>query len=367
MVEIKTLNILTLRNWLEIGEPVSILDIRPIEERAEWYIPQSIHFNAYEKLKNNDSQAFLSLHLDKKIPVVVYCGGGKMSLVASRFLQMQGYKAYSLEGGLKAWSLAWNTAMINFPNFNVIQFRRTGKGCLSYMIIANNEAIIVDASLEISVYEQFLNANKAILKYVIETHTHADHLSRSKSLADKYHAALFLPSHNHLNFEHQLIENNTVFTCGGIYISAISTAGHTLESMTFNIDNKLLLTGDTLFTNGVGRPDLKADSDTMKVKARLLYQSIQKLLRFDDDVIILPAHSNKPIEFDKKPIRSTLGETKSMAILQLSEDAFIEMLISRIPPTPANYLSIVEKNLQGDFNDINPIDLEAGANRCAIS
>ncbi len=56
-----------------------------------------------------------------------------------------------------------------------------------------------------------------------------------------------------------------------------------------------------------------------------------------------------------------------MAILQLNEDAFIEMLISRIPPTPANYLSIVEKNLQGDFNDINPIDLEAGANRCAIS
>lgn len=88
MVEINTISANTLRNWLEIGQSVSILDIRPITERAEWHIPQSIHFNAYEKLKNNDSDAFNGLFLDKNIPVVTYCGGGKMSLVAAKLLQM---------------------------------------------------------------------------------------------------------------------------------------------------------------------------------------------------------------------------------------------------------------------------------------
>jgi len=176
---------------------------------------------------------------------------------------MQGYKTYSLEGGLKAWSLAWNTATINFPNFDIIQFRRTGKGCLSYLIIANQEAIIVDASLEITVYEQYLKANNVVLKYVIETHIHADHLSRSKELSEKLGAFLYLPGPNKVHFEHKSIINDTVFMLGNVTISAISTPGHTLESMTFNIENQVLLTGDTLFTNGVGRPDLKANTDGM--------------------------------------------------------------------------------------------------------
>lgn len=80
MTEVKTINTDTLRNWLELGHPLSILDIRPTSERSEWFIPHSIHFNAYEKLKNNDFEAFNGLHLDKNVPVVTFCAGGKMSL-----------------------------------------------------------------------------------------------------------------------------------------------------------------------------------------------------------------------------------------------------------------------------------------------
>lgn len=268
---------------------------------------------------------------------------------------------------MKAWSLAWNTATIHFPNFDIIQFRRTGKGCLSYLIIANQEAIIVDASLEITVYEQYLKANNTVLKYVIETHIHADHLSRSKELAEKFKAFLYLPCPNHLHFDHKSIVNDTVFSLGNVTISAISTPGHTLESMSFNIENQVLLTGDTLFTNGVGRPDLKADTDGMKVKTRLLYNSLRKLLSLNKEIIVLPAHTSQPIDFDNILIYSTLEKIQSIPLLQLSEDDLVETIISRIPATPDNYLVIVEKNLLGDFKDINPIDLEAGANRCAIS
>ena len=69
-------------------------------------------------------------------------------------LSEQGFEAYSLQGGMKGWSLSWNTAKLSFPDFEIIQFRRTGKGCLSYLISSNGEAIVVDASLPIEAYQE---------------------------------------------------------------------------------------------------------------------------------------------------------------------------------------------------------------------
>jgi glyoxylase-like metal-dependent hydrolase (beta-lactamase superfamily II)/rhodanese-related sulfurtransferase len=367
MTKVKTVTVNILRNWLELGQPVTVLDIRPMAERLEWFIPNSIHVNAYDKLKNKDFNTFKDLHLDKNVPIVTFCAGGKMSLVAAEILQIQGYETYSLEGGLKAWSLAWNTATLTFPNFEIIQFRRTGKGCLSYMIVAQNKAIIVDASLEIAVYEQYLKAKDAILTHVMETHIHADHLSRSKQLAEKTNARLFLPTPNEVIFAYEKIENEAIFNLGDIEITAIKTPGHTFESTTFKVDNKVLLTGDTLFTNGVGRPDLKSNTEGSLEKSKQLFHSLQKLLSMPDAMIVLPSHTSQPIAFDNLPIQISLGEIKSLAMLQLNETEFIETITKRIPATPANYLSIVEKNIKGDFSDINPIDLETGANRCAIS
>jgi rhodanese-related sulfurtransferase len=146
----------TLRTWLESGKEVSILDIRPIQERTEWFIPGSVYYNAYDKLKANNPNALQGLHLDKTIPIVTVCAGGKTSLIAAEQLNEQGFEAYSLQGGMKGWSLSWNTAKLSFPDFEIIQFRRTGKGCLSYLIASNNEAIIVDASLPAEAYQEFL-------------------------------------------------------------------------------------------------------------------------------------------------------------------------------------------------------------------
>lgn len=368
MTHIKTIATKTLRDWLEIGKEVSIIDIRPIQERVEWHIPQSIHINAYDKLKANDKSAFQGLHLEKHIPVVVICAGGKTSLIGAEILQNQGFDAYSLEGGMKAWSLSWNTAKITFPNFEIIQLRRTGKGCLSYIVVSNNEAIIVDASLPIEVYEQILKQENFTLKYVAETHIHADHISRSKQLAENNNVSLFLPHPNNVAFDYEPINNNTIFELGNIQIVYLKSPGHTLESTTFFIDEKALLTGDTLFINGVGRPDLKANNEEALEKTKNLYQSLQTLLALDENSVVLPSHTSQPVEFDNLPIQTTIGFIKNnVAMLQLNEKDFTDTILNRIPPTPTNYLEIVALNLKGDFSTINPIDLEAGANRCAIS
>ena len=357
-----------LRNWLEAGKEVSILDVRPIEERSEWFIPGSIYFNAYDKLKAHKPDALHGLHLDKRIPVVTVCAAGKTSAIAAGQLNEQGFEVYSLQGGMKAWSMAWNTAKLSFPDFEIIQFRRTGKGCLSYMIISNDEAIVLDASLPIEIYENVLLNQKLKLKHVIETHIHADHLSRSKQLAESNNVTLHLPAPNKVSFDFVPVIGTTVFQIGNISIKVIPTPGHTTESITYLIHDKVLLTGDTLFINGIGRPDLKANDDEAMQRSKILYQSLQKLLSLDDNIIVLPAHTSQPVEFDHTPIQATIGSIKqNVVLLKLNEEEFSNTILERIPPTPPNYLSIVEKNNEGGFSDINPVDLEAGANRCAVS
>ena len=110
MEDIKHISVNTLRSWLELGKEINVLDIRPIQERVEWFIPGSLYFNAYDKLKANNPDALHGLHLDRSVPVVTICAGGKTSLIAARLLKEQGFEAYSLQGGMKSWSLSWNTA-----------------------------------------------------------------------------------------------------------------------------------------------------------------------------------------------------------------------------------------------------------------
>ena len=151
------------------------------------------------------------------------------------------------------------------------------------------------------------------------------------------------------------------------------TPGHTPESACYLLHDEAgkqycIFTGDTLFVNSVGRPDLKADEDATRARARLLYRSLQRLLTLPDETIVLPGHTSKPVEFDSKVIQSSLGEIRvSVEMLKLREEEFVDRVLQGIPATPPNYLSIIEKNLKGDYSDINPADLEAGANRCAIS
>ena len=358
----------TLQSWLEHDENIVVLDVRPKEQREEWQIPGSTYVDAYTRLNANDPSVLDEVAIPDGATVVTVCAAGRTSSIAANELRKKGIDAYSLDGGMKAWSLAWNTAKLSFPGFRLIQFRRTGKGCLSYMIASNNEAIIVDASLPVENYMEVLLKEKLTLKYVLETHLHADHLSRSKQLAENNNAALYLPVPNKVKFDFVPISNNSVFNIGTISFKPIQTPGHTIESTSYLVDEKVLLTGDTLFTNGVGRPDLKANNEEVIQRSKMLYKSLQMLLAFDKDIIVLPAHTSQPVAFDRIPIQATIGDIKkNVSMLQLTEAEFIDTILQHIPPTPANYLSIVEKNIEGDFSDINPVDLEAGANRCAIS
>lgn len=358
----------TLREWLDDGEPVFVLDIRPPSQREEWQIPGSHYVDAYKRLNEGDDTVLNEIDIPDYTRVVTVCAAGRTSQIASNALRKKGIEAYSLEGGMKSWSKSWNTAQMQFGNFEVLQIRRTGKGCLSYIISSNEEAIVIDASLPVEVYQKLVQQYSLRIKYVVETHIHADHLSRSKEVAEYFQVPLYLPIRNRVEFLHSKILADTIFPVGSMKLKTIQTPGHTRESVSFYIEDKVVFTGDTLFTNGVGRPDLKADQEESRTKSIQLYHSLKKLLLLPDEVIILPAHTNKPVEFNHEIISATIGQVKkSISLLHLGENDFANELLQKIPPTPPNYLSIVEKNISGNFSETDSGELEAGANRCAVS
>ena len=265
-----TLSMDILRDWLDQGRPVTVLDVRSSDQHAEWAIPGSVHVDAYEALKAHDPEAVSEIQLPLDRPVVTVCGMGRVSAVAAQQLRDRGYEALSLEGGMKAWSLAWNTAEVPLRNNSarVIQFRRTGKGCLSYLVGSRNEAATIDASLPPEVYLNIATNLGWRITDVLDTHIHADHLSRSRQLAHLTAAALHVPMQGRVTYAFSPVLDGQCVELGEARLTALLTPGHTAESTCYLLDDKVLFTGDTLFLAGVGRPDLEATPEDARSQSR---------------------------------------------------------------------------------------------------
>ena len=360
----------TLRAWLEEGRPVTVLDVRPMVERAEWAIPGSIHIDAYDALRAHNPAALADVDVPSDEPVVTVCAAGKTSQIAVEQLAARGIKALSLEGGMKAWSLAWNVAEVPVPahDVRVIQVRRTGKGCLSYLIGAKDEAMVIDASLDPQVYLDLASQHGWQITSVLDTHIHADHLSRSRRLAQMSGAMLFLPDQQRVSFPFTVMRDGDTLATPHLMLTALSTPGHTPESTCYLLNNTILFTGDTLFPTSIGRPDLHADEQEARARSSLLYHSLHKLLALPSETLVLSGHASEPVPFDGQPIGATLAEIdEQIGILHTTQTMFVETLLRLLPPTPPNYERITRLNEAGLVPEGDMTELEAGANRCAIS
>ena len=365
-----TISAQTLRSWLEERRDVLVLDVRSSADYQEWAIPGCLYVDAYEALKRHDPRALSGVTLPTDRPIVTVCGAGKTSQIAAQQLAARGWKASSLEGGMKAWSLVWNTAEIPRAQsqVRVIQVRRTGKGCLSYLISNGKTALVIDASLDPQVYLDLAAQHGWQIIHVLDTHIHADHLSRSLQLAEKTGASLLLPDQQRVSFPFTPLRDGMTVEVGAIQLTAIHTPGHTSESTCYLLNNRVLFTGDTLFPSGVGRPDLHTTQEEAQSRAEALYHSLHKLLSLAAETLVLPGHTGQPVPFDGVPIETTLARVNTqIEMLHLTCADFVHQLLSRLPATPPNYMQIVKLNEQGRLPDVPVVELEAGANRCAIS
>ncbi|HVA98650.1 MAG TPA: MBL fold metallo-hydrolase, partial [Bacteroidia bacterium] len=172
-------------------------------------------------------------------------------------------------------------------------------GCLSeaaYYIESEGEAAIIDPLRETAPYTEIANQRNAKIKYVFETHFHADFVSGHIDLAAKTGAKIIFGPDAHPAYKAVIAKENEVFTIGKIKIKVLHTPGHTLESscyLLFDENDKpnAIFTGDTLFVGDVGRPDLSQKSDLTKNDlAGMMYESLKKLKALPNDVIVYPAH-----------------------------------------------------------------------------
>jgi glyoxylase-like metal-dependent hydrolase (beta-lactamase superfamily II)/rhodanese-related sulfurtransferase len=362
------MDVQVLRDQLERKDPVVVLDIRPAESRAEWAIPGSLWVDAYHAVKAGDYRPLEALDLLVGRPVVVICEAGRTSQLAATYLRGKGLEADSLAGGMQAWTLAWNLADLPLDGgVEVVQVRRTGKGCLSYIVVSRGEALVIDPAVAPKVYTDVTAARRLKIVGVLDTHVHADHLSRSPLLAQELGVPNYLPAQDRVRFPFEPLHDGDRIPFGGTALEVIHTPGHTWESSTYYLPAGSVLTGDTLFLDGVGRPDLEARPGEAEERSRALYRSLQRLFKLPEETQVLPGHAGVPLAFDGAPWAVRLGEVRTkVALLQLDEAAFVGTLLARISPTPPNHHRIVELNEMGRWPDEEPRVLEAGANRCAV-
>ncbi len=243
-------------------------------------------------------------------------------------------------------------------------------GCLAqgaYYIESNGEVAIIDPLREVQTYLDKADKNEAKIKYIFETHFHADFVSGHVTLAERTGGEIVYGPNASTSFKSTIATDGQVFKLGNITITALHTPGHTMESTTYllkdeNGKDHAIFSGDTLFLGDVGRPDLaqKMGSLTIEDLAGFLFDSLRnKIMPLADDVIVYPAHGAGSAcgKNMMKETVDTLGNQKSMNYAlraDMTKEEFIKELTDGLLPPPAYFPLNVKLNKEG-YEDIDKV------------
>lgn len=243
-------------------------------------------------------------------------------------------------------------------------------GCLAqgaYYIVSNGEAAIIDPLREVSPYLERADKDDVKIKYVFETHFHADFVSGHVSLSEKTGAPIVYGPNANPKFEAIIAEDGQVFQIGDVTITALHTPGHTMESTTFLLKDKqgteqAIFTGDTLFLGDVGRPDLaqKSADMTREQLAEILFDSLRKkIMTLPKNLTVYPGHGAGSA-CGKNMMKETVDTLENQLNMNyalradMSKSEFVEELLDGLAEPPAYFPLNVKMNKEGyeDFDKI---------------
>ncbi|SCB92050.1 MBL fold metallo-hydrolase [Bacillus mycoides] len=353
-----------------------ILDVRNETDYEEWKIEgkqvSSINKPYFDLLDGVD-------HIVDELPrekeILVVCAKeGSSQFVAEQLLHAGFNDVYYLAGGMKTWSEYVKPLKVGDVQGggSVYQFNRLGKGCLSYMIVSNGEAAVIDAVRTVEAYEDFAEEHGVTITNVMDTHLHADHISGGRRLAEKVGGTYWLPPKDaeEVVFSYKPLVEGSVITVGGtkIEIDALYSPGHTIGSTSFIVDDSYLLSGDILFVDSIGRPDLAGKAEDWVSDLRnTLYKRYKEL---SQELIVLPAHYSKISEMDENGIVSAnlkqLFEVNAGLNIK-DENEFRKIVTENLPPQPNAYQEIRQTNMGKIHPNVEEErEMEIGPNRCAV-
>jgi glyoxylase-like metal-dependent hydrolase (beta-lactamase superfamily II) len=340
-----------------------LLDVREPDEVADWQIPH-VHNIPLGQLESRVDEVPRDRH------IVVICAKGERALRGAEILAGHAVASRVLDGGMSAWASTFDRVSGDFGGATVVQLRRRGKGCLSYVVGAGTSCVVIDPALDVTHYVDVAREHHWTITHVLDTHLHADHLSGARALSKLTNAALWLNANDDFNFEFApLRDGKNVALAPGVAltVSAVSVPGHTEGSTMYRLANAAIFTGDTVFLESVGRPDL---ADQAEAFAHHLFTSLhERVLPLDDQIMVFPAHYGAGVEVRAGQfVARPLGELRdTLPALALGEADFVAWAISNVKDRPGNYRHIVLINSGREALTGDASELEAGPNRCAVA
>jgi glyoxylase-like metal-dependent hydrolase (beta-lactamase superfamily II)/rhodanese-related sulfurtransferase len=352
-----------------------ILDVRNQDEFATWQVEGT------KPVPTKNMPIWMAVEeVEKLAPelpanTVVVCAHGNGSDLLLDMLADEGVEARSLVGGTAAWAELLVPEKLECLPEGVIgwQILRPAKACLSYLIgVPGKDAIVVDPARFGDFYVDLAASEGMTITHVIDTHVHADHISGGPELAERIGAKYHLPLEDaggSVPFPNEPLEDGTEIDLGGHTVAtfAIKMPGHTPGTVCVHIPGHLLLTGDTVFVRGVGRPDLTGKADEL---ARELFFTVNEKLRpLDPATTVLPAHWSTAEEMGPDGmVKTTLAQVFESTLLN-EEDLvkFVEEIVGTLPSAPDFYDTIREVNSGKKVSAEEIETLEIGKNQCAAS
>jgi glyoxylase-like metal-dependent hydrolase (beta-lactamase superfamily II)/rhodanese-related sulfurtransferase len=371
----RTITPLELYREIESGEVPMILDVRNQDEYAIWQVEGS------KPVDMRNVPIWMAVEqiddLVNEVPEnsVVVCAHGNGSDLLLDMFADEGKVVRNLEGGTAAWAeLLVPKPLTSLPEGMIgWQVQRPSKACLSYVIgVPGQGCIVVDPARFPDFYIDLAASADMTIRHVIDTHVHADHITGGVDLAAKVGAQYHVPIEDTggpTPFPNTPLTDGQVLDLGDMQIEtlAIKMPGHTPGTTCVHIPGHLLLTGDTVFVRGVGRPDLTGQAEEL---ARELYHTVHDRLQPLDPVTeVLPAHWTFADEMGSDGlVRTNLGHIFESTLLSEADLVkFVQEIVTSLPSAPDTYDTIRLVN-SGQPATAEEIEfLEIGKNQCAAS
>jgi len=392
-----------LQARLDAGEHVVVLDTRRPADYETWHIdgdtvtPINVPFTEFmdgDDPADGAPEALVdTLPESYDGPIVTCCAEGISSLYVAEFLSREGYDIVALEDGMRGWAGLYESRELPSEyapeGATVVQFHRPSSGCLGYLVVADGEALVVDPLRAFAgEYAAAADARDAALAYAVDTHVHADHVSGVDAVADATDATALVPAGadaRGYEGDADRVADGDELAVGDVAVEAIAMPGHTSEMLGYRVGD-VLMTGDTIFTDAVARPDLEDGDEGARDAARQLYDTVQAIGEYDDsaapraadgaseqrprgdDVLVAPGHTSESARpRDDGTYAATVGELRErLPAFDRDREAFVDAILDGMPPRPNNYQRIIAANLGRDHvSDSEAFELELGPNNCA--
>jgi glyoxylase-like metal-dependent hydrolase (beta-lactamase superfamily II)/rhodanese-related sulfurtransferase len=365
------------------GHPLLLLDVRNEDEVRAWKVEakrpiDTVHIPYFDFIED---EAGSVARVPAGRDVVVLCAHGGSSGMVAGMLADAGIRARHVKGGMVAYGEYLQAVEVPLEraeagHFTLWQINRRGKGCLSYVVAARGEAVVVDPSKDIGWFEAFAVRHGLRLTRVLDTHVHADHVSGGPALAERLGVpySVFAGEGFDLRQPVTPLADGQVLRVGGDHgvtldVHVMRTPGHTPGSTSYLVGGRYLLTGDMMFVGSVGRPDL--GGHVVEWGHMLFTTLTERLAPLGDDVLVLPAHYAGVHEIgDDGVVSGRLGTLRGrLPELQFrTADEFVAWVRAAVTEPPASYAEIIKVNLGLSSAPLDTItEWELGKNECAAS